>query len=369
MNQEKISRFQLFYLMVGYVLGTALILGLGAEVKQDAWIFIIVGMLSGTILMGIYMQLSAFYPNDTLVQMIPKIIGKFLSYPIIILYIFNFTYSAARACRELGDLITSTILSETPLIVVIGSFMVLMIYCLRGGVETFCRMGEVVFPVYVFALILIWVLLISVKGFDVNNLTPILANGVKPVLKEAFPSAINFPFGETIIFMMIFPFLNNKKNIKKIGISAILIGGILLMVNSIMMMSVLGPEIYSNNIFSLLTATRMVSIADFLERFDVLVILMMVAGVFFKVGGFTLGAAVGIAQLFKLKQTRSVILGLGTIITSLSLISATSYVEHIEFGFTIYVPYIHTLLQIIIPLLLLSIAFIRRKFNSENSSN
>jgi spore germination protein KB len=136
-----------------------------------------------------------------------------------------------------------------------------------------------------------------------------------------------------------------------------------------MMMSVLGPEIYSNDIFSLLTATRMVSIADFLERFDVIIILMMVAGVFFKVGGFTFGAAVGIAQLFKLKQTRSVILGLGTIITSLSLISATRYVEHLEIGFTIFIPYFHTLLQIIIPILLLSIAFIRRKFNSENSSN
>jgi spore germination protein KB len=369
MNQEKISRFQLFYLIVGYVLGTAIILGLGAEVKQDAWIFILVGMLFGMILLSIYMQLSAFYPDDTLVQMIPKIIGKYLSYPIILLYILHFTYSAARACRELGDLLASTILTETPLIVIIGSFMVLMIYCLRGGVETLCRMSEVVFPVYIFALMLIWILLFSIKGFDVNNLAPVLANGVKSVIKKTFPYAINFPFGETVVFMMFFPFLNNKKNIKKIGLSAILMGGILLTVNSIMMLSVLGPEIYSNNIFSLLTATRIVSIADFLERFDVLVILMMVTGVFFKVGGFTFGAAVGIAQLFKLKQTHSVMLGLGTIITSLSLISATSYVEHLEIGYTLYVPYIHTLLQIIIPILLLCIAFIRKKFNSENSSN
>jgi spore germination protein KB len=50
-----------------------------------------------------------------------------------------------------------------------------------------------------------------------------------------------------------------------------------------MMISVLGPEIYSKDIFSLLVATQMVSVADFLERFDALVILMMVAGVFFKV--------------------------------------------------------------------------------------
>jgi spore germination protein KB len=361
MNTEKISGLQLFYLMTGYVLGTAIILGMGSTSKQDAWIFILIGMLSSLILMAVFTQLAVYYPGDSLVGMLPKIIGKFLSYPVILLYIFHFIYSAARGSRELGDLIVTTILSETPIFVVIVSFMVLMIYCLRGGVETFGRMAEIVFPVYFFSLILIWILLFSVDQFDIKNLTPILGNGLKPVLKEAVPNAINFPFGETIVIMMLFPYLGNKKLARRIGMSIILVGGLLLTVNSIMMISVLGPEIYSRYIFSLLSATQMVSVADFLERFDALVILMMVAGVFFKVGAFIFAAAVGISQLLRLKQTRSVLLGLGTIITPLSLVSASSYVEHIEVGFKYYVPYLHTILQIILPFLFLCIAFIRKK--------
>jgi spore germination protein KB len=364
MNKEKISSLQLFYIMAGYVLGTAMVLGLGANVKQDAWLFIIFGMLCSLILMAVYTQLSAYYPGETLVQMLPKIIGKYLSYPVIMLYIMHFTYSAARAGRELGDLIVTTILAETPIFVVIGSFMMLMIYCLRGGVETFGRMAEIVFPIYIFSLMLIWILLLTVEQFDVKNLTPILGNGVKLVLKEAIPNAINFPFGETIVVMMFFPFLNNNQNVRKIGMSFILVGGLLLTVNAMMMVAVLGPEIYRKDIFTLLAATQMVSVADFLERFDALVILMMVAGVFFKVGGFAFAAAVAISQLFKLKQTRSVLLALGTIITSLSLISATSYVEHLEFGFKLFLPYVHTLLQIIVPILLLCIAMVRKKFGS-----
>lgn len=360
MNTEKISGLQLFYLMAGYVLGTAIILGLGQEVKQDAWIFIAYGMLSSLILMFVYTQLTAYYPGDSLVQMLPKIIGKFLSYPVILLYILHFTYSAARGSRELGDLIVTSILSETPIIIVIGSFMLLMIYCLRGGVETFGRMAEIVFPVYIFSLFLIWILLFSVDQFDVKNLTPVLGNGVKPILKESL-TAINFPFGETIVIMMFFPFLGHKKYVRKIGMSIILVGGLLLTVNSIMMISVLGPEIYSTDIFSLLVATQMVSVADFLERFDALVILMMVAGVFFKVGAFIFGAAVGISQLLRLKQYRSVLLALGTIIPPLSLLSASNYMEHIEIGFKYFVPYVHTFLQIIMPILFLCIAFVRKK--------
>lgn len=364
MNKEKISGLQLFYLMAGYVLGTAIILGLGLDSKQDAWIFILIGMFFGLILMGVYSKLAAYYPGDTLVEMLPKIIGKFLSYPVILLYVVHFTYSAARGSRELGHLMVTTILSETPIIVVIASFMVLMIYCLIGGIETFGRMAEIVFPIYIFSLILIWILLFSVDQFDVKNLTPILGNGVKQVLKEAIPSSINFPFGETVVIMMLFPYLSDKKHLGKLGMSSILVGGLLLTINSIMMISVLGPEIYSMDIFTLLAATQMVSVADFLERFDALVILMMVAGVFFKVGAFILGAAIGLSQLLKLKQNRSILLALGTVITPLSLVSASSFVEHIEIGFNYYVPYVHTVLQIILPILFLSIAFIRKKLGN-----
>lgn len=362
MKKENISGLQLVYLMTGYLLGTAIILGLGADVKQDAWLFIVVGLLGGLILMAIFTQLSVYYQGDTLVQMIPKIIGKYLSYPIILLYILHFTYSAARACRELGDLLISTILTETPIIVVIGSFMILMIYCLGNGIEALGRMAEIIFPIYFLSLIIVWILLLTVEEFDINHIRPILGEGILSFSKKAVPSSINFPFGETIVIMMFFPFLSNKQNVRKIGMFTILFGGVLLTINSIMVISVLGPEIYSVNIFSFLAAVQMVSVADFLERFDALVILMMVAGVFFKFGAFTFGAMVGISQLFNLKQMRSVMLALATIITPLALISATSYVEHIEIGFKFFIPYVHTLLQIILPILLLCIAFIRKKF-------
>ncbi|MBD1382506.1 GerAB/ArcD/ProY family transporter [Metabacillus arenae] len=363
MKQAKISGLQLFYVILGFMLGTTMILGLGAKAKQDAWLVILISMLCGLILMGIFTQLSAYYPEDTLVEMIPKIIGKYLSFPLIIMYILYFIYSAARACRDFGELIVSTILVGTPTVVVIGGFMVLMIYCLRGGVETFGRMGEVVFPTYIFSLVAVWILLMGIEQFELKNLTPVLGNGIKPIVKEVFPGGLNFPFGETVIILMFFPFLNKMQNVRKVGMSIIFVGGILLAVNLIMILSVLGAEIFTKDFFPLLSAARMVSIADFLERFDALIILMMVTGVFFKVGGWTFGAAVAISQVFKLKQTRSLFLALGIIITPLSLIIGSNFVEHLEIGFEYFIPYFLLPLQTIIPILLLCIAFIRKKFN------
>jgi spore germination protein KB len=239
--------------------------------------------------------------------------------------------------------------------------MVLVVYCLRGGVEIFGRMGEAVFPIFMFSLIIVWILLLSVESIQFTNLTPILGNGVKPILKEVYPKSINFPFGETVIIMMFLPFLKNQKNAGKVGFAVILIGGILLAINSVLILSVVGPELYQIDYFPLLSATRLVSIADFLERFDALIILMMVAGVFFKMGAWMYGAAVGITQLFNLKSKKAIILGLGTIITPLSLVIGSDFVKHLEIGFGVVVTYVHTLLHIILPILFLCIAFIRKK--------
>ncbi|WP_136354723.1 GerAB/ArcD/ProY family transporter [Metabacillus sediminilitoris] len=369
MQKQNISALQLFYIIFGFELGTTMIIGIGAEAKQDAWLVILISMLTGMILMGVYTQLSVYYPDDTLVQMIPKIIGKYLSYPLIIIYILHFIYSAARACRDFGVLIVSTILVDTPLVVIIGSFMVLMMYCLRGGLETFGRMGEVILPIYILATVVVWFLIFSTGQFNIKNLTPVLGYGLKPILKEVFPVTINFPFGEAFIIMMFFPFLNNRKNVRKVGMAVILITGLLLTANIVITLSVLGPGIYKKDLFPLLTATRLVSIADFLERFDALIILMMVVGVFFKIGGWAFGAAVAISQLLKINDMKSVLLALGTIITPLSLLIASNFTRHLELGLEYFVPYFHVPLQIIFPIILLFIAFIRKKLNLDNYSD
>ncbi|WP_338787703.1 GerAB/ArcD/ProY family transporter [Metabacillus sp. FJAT-53654] len=361
MEKEKISSLQLFYILIGFEFGTAIILGLGAGAEQDAWIVILVSTLLSIVLMSIYVKLASFYPNMTLIEIIPKLIGKYLAYPFIYLYLTYFVYTAGRACRDFGDLIGSTILVETPIIIVIGSFMVLVIYCLRGGIEIFGRMGEIVFPIFMISLIIVWILLLSVKSIQFSNLNPILGNGVKPILKEVFPKNINFPFGETIIIMMFIPNLQNQKNAGKVGFAVILIGGILLTINSVLILSVVGPELYKIDYFPLLSATRLVSIADFLERFDALIILMMVAGVFFKVGAWMYGAAVGIAQLFNVKSKKSIILGIGTIIIPLSLLIGRDFVTHLEIAFKFLNIYVLTLMHIILPILFFCIAFIRKK--------
>lgn len=363
MEKTEISAHQLFYVMIAFELGTTVVFAVGAEAGQDAWIAILTAMLGGLLLVWSYIKLSEYYPGDTLIQMIPKIIGKLIGYPLIIVYMVYFIYEAARNCRDFAELIVSTILNGTPMIVIIGSFMILIIYCLRGGIEVFGRMGEMVFPVYLLTMIIIWILLYSSGLTNFERLTPVLGEGIGPVRKAAFPAIVTFPFGQLLLITMFFPVLNDKTKARKTGFAVVLIGGILLALNTMITLSVLGADVFSREYYPFFAAARMISIADFLERVDTLVILMMVGGVFFKVGVWTYAATVTAKHLFKLKRENVLLIPLAAIIAPLSVIIASNISEHLKIGLEIVPTYVHIPLLIVIPGILLGIGFIRKKLN------
>ncbi|MDM5188216.1 endospore germination permease [Bacillus sp. DX4.1] len=364
MMQEKIGFIQLFYIMMAFEVGSTVIFGLGAEAKQDAWLVILVGMFCGLVLMWVYTKLFEYYPGDTLTQIIPKIVGRLIGYPLIVSYILYFVYLASRVARDFGELIAGTILPKTPMIIVIGSFMAVIVYCLRGGIEVFGRTGEIFFPVLFLVAIITWIIVFSSQIGNIERLAPVLEKGIGTVWKAAFPLTVTFPFGEMVLFMMFWPALQDPGKVKKLGMMVVLAAGILLTVNMISIISVIGPNWIRTQTYPLLTVVRMASIGNFIERIDAVVIITMIVGGFFKVGSFLYGAAMGAAQLFKLKSYRAMVVPFGIIVVPLSLMIATSYMEHVEIGLKKVPLFLHIPLQIVIPVILLLIATIRKRIQS-----
>ena len=78
MEKAKISAYQLFVLMFLFELGTALLVPLAIEAKQDAWLTILFGMIGGFLLFFVYYGLYQYYPDSLPTEYIQKIIGKVL---------------------------------------------------------------------------------------------------------------------------------------------------------------------------------------------------------------------------------------------------------------------------------------------------
>ncbi|MEW9671814.1 endospore germination permease [Ammoniphilus sp. 3BR4] len=360
-NLEKIGLRQLFLVMLAFEVGSAIIFSLGAEAKQNAWFAVLVGMGFGLVLVSVFTKLSGYYPGHSFIEIIQNIFGRLIGFPLSITYILYFTSQAARISRDFTELIISTILVGTPALVIISSFVAVIIYTLRGGIEVFGRMAEMVFPVVMVVFLATWIIVCASGVVDPTQLSPVLGGELSSIWQDAFPILTSLPFGELIAFTMVWTGIKDNRKLKTVGRAVVLSGGILLSLNIAGMISVLGSPLYSRLNYPLLATVRMASVADFLERIDAVVILLMVAGGFFKVGVYLYAAAVGTAHLFQLQSYRSVLVPLGTIIVTLGLIMARNVVEHNVIGLEFLMTYGHLPLQFVIPALLLIIAYFHEK--------
>ncbi|MYL62152.1 GerAB/ArcD/ProY family transporter [Bacillus hwajinpoensis] len=352
MGSVKLSSKQLFSIMVLFELGSSIVVGLGMEAKQDAWITILIGMCGGFILFFVYASLFKRYPDIPLSEYAQKIIGKWPGKIIAILYSIYFIYIAARVLRDFGELIVTSTLSKTPLLVINILISVVILYGALLGIEVIGRSAEIFF-VIVMCLGIIFIGLILLSNlFHIENLQPVLENGWSPVLQTAFPLVLTFPFGEMIVFTMFLPFLNEKRDGQKTGMYAILLSGIILTITVIFQIGVMGAYQAASSTFPLLDTIGKVNIQDIIQRLDPIAILILMIGGFIKIIIFLLGSAISLSTAFSIKKWK-VLMGIITCVALIaSILIERNYLEHIQIGLNVVPYYVHPPFQIGIPLLL-----------------
>lgn len=370
MEKAKISAYQLFILIVLFELGSALLVPIAIEAKQDAWLAILIGMVGGFCLYLVYHGLYSYYPDIPPTEYLQKIMGSFLGKILAFIYVLYFIYLSARVLRDFGEMLITSFYWDTPLFILNTLMALLVIYTVRKGIEVLARTSELLF-VLIFLLGISVFLLIIVSGIiQISNLTPVLEEGIRPVLKTTFTQTLYFPFGEVIIFAMILPYLNRPEKVKQIGLLAIGFSGLILATVMALNVSVLGVNNIIRSPFPLLSTIQTIEVAGFLERLDVYFILITVIGVFFKMCVFFYASIVGTANLFKVKESARLAFPLGLAILILSITIASNYSEHIKEGLHVITLYLHLPLQVILPSLLLLITFIKnKKKKSKQSKN
>jgi spore germination protein KB len=361
MEKEKINASQLFILVVLFEMGSAILVGLGADAKQDAWIAILLGLAGGIVLFFVYYQLFLYYPDLPLTSYLQKITGKWIGRLLALLYIIYFIYCATRVLRDFGELLTTTSYTATPLIVINSLMILTIIYGIYKGFEVIARVGELFF-LLIYLMAIIGFGLIAVSGLiHLENLQPILENGVGPVIKTFLGQTITFPFGEMVVFTMFLPYVNDQKKVKIACIGGMVLAGINIAITAVINVATLGAELFGRANFPLFTTIGKIQLADFIERLDVLFILYLMIGGFFKVTIFFYAAVAGTTDLFNFKDQHKLSFPIGFIILIASITIASTFAEHNKEGLEVVPIYVHWPFQIIIPTFLLIIAFFRNR--------
>ncbi|MDM5212442.1 GerAB/ArcD/ProY family transporter [Peribacillus sp. NJ4] len=361
MPKIKIDGLQLFCMMVIFMFGSNLLLDIGKGAKQDVWIVNLLSTLFGCLLYFVYISLYKKYPDLPLTGYVRKIWGKYIGGVFSFGYIIYFVYLASRVLRDFEELLISSTYRRTSIITLGICMIFVLIYCVHLGVEAFARVACLCFAIIIVTLLILNIMFVLGGYTKLENLQPVLGNGWGLVWKELIPTGITVPFGELITFTMILPYLNKKSSAVKVGLFAIIIGGVSLTLNSIILLSVLGPEAVLRSNFPALTAVSYINIADFIERLDSFILVLMIILGFIKISIFFFCAIIGAADLFQMKPSPIFIYLVGGVIFISSIMIAPSYQAHINEGLKV-VPYLlHLPLLIGIPILLLLTAYIKQK--------
>ncbi|MED3913350.1 GerAB/ArcD/ProY family transporter [Priestia megaterium] len=360
MEKAKLSVIQLFSLMFIFEMGTALVVSYGTNARKDAWLAILLALCGGIVLFYIFHFLYRQYPNLLFTGYIRELFGKYLGWIVGLLYCLHFLYICGRNVRELGDLLVSSTLSETPLLAINLTLVLVICYVIHLGIEVVGRTAEV-FMVVLLLLGAAGNFFVLVSGdVDFHQIRPLLERGWKPIFTTAFPHLLIFPFGEMIAFTMLLPYLNRPQLAKRAWLAAMISSGVILSWTVLLNTSVLGIDVMQRSVFPTLTAVGKVNLFDFIERLDAIVVFTLLITVFFKASIYLYAAVIGIADLFKLRTYHQILFPTGTIVIFLSLTMASSFSEQGEEGFLNH--YLSIALLIVVPMIMLLVSVIRNHF-------
>ncbi|WP_314003274.1 endospore germination permease [uncultured Paenibacillus sp.] len=359
-ERGRISAMQMAIMMYPTILATAILLVpaiTAKHAKQDMWLSPVWASLIGFLTVYLAYRLHKLYPKETIVEYSEWILGRFLGKIVGLVYILFYLHVNGIVIREYGEFVVGTFLPRTPMFAVAGILVLVCAFAVRGGVEVIARSAEICVPV-VFLLLLLLLVLVT-PDLDPQNIFPVFEEGMMPSFKgSVVPQGW---FSEFILIAFLLPYLTDKAKGKKWGMLSVLAVMLTLVMTNIQTLFLFG-EITASLTYPVMVASRYISLADFLEHLESIVMAIWVAGTFIKISVFYYAIVLGTSQWLKLSDYRPLVFPVGFLLVVMSFWVAPNLQDLTHFLGTSGAFYLLSV-QTGIPILLLVIAGIRKSIH------
>jgi spore germination protein KB len=293
------------------------------------------------------------FPKQTIVEYCDLILGPWLGKVVSVILILWVFQSGSIVYREVASYFAVSILPSTPLVALMILISLAPAYAVYHGLEVLGRSSDFLFMLIIGFISLIYFLLIP--EFDYSKIFPVFGDGIGNILRGSL-TVIGYG-GEIILVLFFFPYIKDNQKAGKIMVFTIVavgIGGILTEAAYTM---VFGLE----RTFLTLPfyhMSRYASIGLVVERMDPFLMVANFLANYLKLSIFTYVIVLSLAQLFKMKNYRKLIIPVILALNVVGFYSFRSMMEVIDFTDKIW-PFYTLPIQIGIPLLLIIVAKFR----------
>ncbi|OAB28434.1 spore gernimation protein [Paenibacillus macquariensis subsp. defensor] len=319
-TDEKITTAQTVVIISCYMLGSGVLTlprTLTERVKTpDGWISLILGgliiMLAGICIVKLCQQ----FPGKTIFQFVKEIVGSWIGSCVCLLMVMYFVCLSAFEIRAMAEVTMLYLLEGTPMWAIVMSFMWIGLYLITGGINSIARLFEIILPITIVVLLIC--MFLSSRLFDIDNLLPVLGDGIFPVIRGVKSTVLVFIGFE---IMLILPaFMQYPKK----GVKAMIIGTsiplVLYLITLIMVVGALSIDGVVRSTWPTVDLMRSFEITGLLfERFEFFLLVIWIMQIFSTYTISFYAASLGLAQLSK-KNIKPIMYGLIPIIFIVALL-------------------------------------------------
>jgi spore germination protein KB len=315
--ENRISSQQVAFLTF-LLLGSSFVFVPEATAGRNAWISSILSALLGFYVLAIILRLQLMFPGVSIFKiaelslgLVPgKILNSIYLFIVWVVAIIN-VWDIISLLRQLFPLLPAFSL-RTILILTAA-------YCLYKGVTSIAYLAELVIWFIIFFLIIGFLLLLSLADF--SNLQPVLSEWYPMAGATLYGAA--WPYLEITVLALLLPLVNDlEKGYPKI-FTWFIIAAVVLVLRTVLVLAVLGPELTLAYAFPLFKVFRLVEAQNF-QRIELFFFAMWFISSFIPGVVYYLGVVLGLKELFGLKNYRSLILPVGLFIITMSIYTIRS---------------------------------------------
>lgn len=345
-------------LIFTFPIGIYILFGIGADLKQDAWIGVLTSMVISIPLVYLFGILLSLYPGENIYGIIEKVFGRIIGKIIISIVVFHCIFVSSSILHNLTDFVELTALWQTPNIIPALMVIILCIWMLRCGIEVLYNWTR--FNLIVIFLVVLLLLTIVISNMDINNIRPVLSSGIPEILKSSISISM-LGFAEIFVFMGFCDCVESK-GLKTIFIKPVFLACIVCTAIVIVNILLLGGEAYGEFYYPGYESTRRIYVLGEYQRLEATVSISFMIFRFVEICFYLFAASKGIQSLFKLNHYKVILAPIGFIVLNISHTLYNSMFNAIEFIETQW-PIYGIITQVVLPIFILLVALLKRKLS------
>lgn len=358
-NNTKISSLQLGIIIIVATIGTG-ILSLPRSIAEiadsDGWILILTGGVVAIIAVMIIFSLGNLFPQKNIIEYSKELVGKPFTIVIGMILSGYFILVSAFSLRIFGEVLKMFLLPRTPLEVISITFLVVVMYLIRNGIECMARFYEIMFFLMFIPFVLS--MITGIHDGDYTNLLPVFQTSPGVLAKgtlETFFSFIGFE-----VALLFFPFVSDQKNIKKSLLISVGLIIFLYLTTSIIVIANFGVYETKNLVWPLMSYIKSIEVpGSFIEQLEGFIMTIWVLFIYTTLTNYFFAGVFIVKELVNAKDHKGFVILLMPIIYILSLLPDNVAQVYDWLGY--FSLYGGITVIFIIPVFLLIIAKIRKK--------